>query len=239
MRGASFRPPLSGSFTGNKRKGWGRQQLTATPSQGRGARGAQTPAAPGLQMTACPPPGFTCRHRPPGWPGEAARYPQQPTGHGVFTSSELEPRLATLLGGLWSPGTARPPHSSSSTSLLGGTPLTRAPRESRGSLKWNPWPPAPPGGPRAASSQTRSREQDRRCETEDTQSCPDGTQGTSWDSRDHKPAPLPLSPGEKAEGRDSTPSHAKTAAQAAEGSERTRGRRPTQCKDISHSKRKC
>ena len=41
------------------------------------------------------------------------------------------------------------------------------------------------------------------------------SKGTSWEGLGHKPAPPPFSPGEKAEGRNSTLSHAKTASQAA------------------------
>nr|CAI9712117.1 unnamed protein product [Rangifer tarandus platyrhynchus] len=81
------------------------QGASAWPPE-RQSRPPASPAAETPEMTACPPPGFTCRHQLPGRPGEAAGYPRQPTGHSVFMSSELEPRLANLLGDLWSPGTA-------------------------------------------------------------------------------------------------------------------------------------
>lgn len=64
------------------------------------------------------------------------------------------------------------------------------------------------------------------------------TKGTGWEGLGHKPAAPAFSPGKKAEGGNSTPSHANTASQAAEV-KRNAGRRSTQCKDIAYSKRKC
>ena len=105
-------------------------------------------------MTACPPPGFTCRHQPPGRLG-TLRSPRatvslclqnwslgwQPCWE--TCGARAQPDLHTALP---RPACWEGPHSPG--------PLGRA----VGASSWSPWPPAPPGGPRAASSQTRSRE---------------------------------------------------------------------------------
>lgn len=96
----------------------------AMPSQGRGARGTQTPVPPDLQMTACSPPSFTCRHQLPGRPGEAAGYPCSAHTRSVFISSELEPRL-----GEPAERTVEPQHSLTSAQFLLGPLAGRNPTQ--------------------------------------------------------------------------------------------------------------
>lgn len=214
------------------------------PSQGRGARGTQTPVPADLQMTACSPPSFTCRHQLPGWPGETAGYPCSAHTRSVFIfrtgasagrtcrencGASAQPDLGTIPP---QPTCWEEPHAAGP---LGGAV---------GASSWNPWPPAPPGGPRAASCQTRSREvppggrtaDARRRTPRPVRTALKGDQlGGPW-SQTRSPALLPWREGRGQElntqpRQDSFPSCLQLKENA--------GRRSAQCKDISHSGRKC
>ena len=180
-------------------------------------------------MTACSPPSFTCRHQLPGRPGEAAGYLCSANTRSIFISSELEPRL-----GKPAERTVEPRHSLTSAQFLLNQLAGRDPGQPGPSQE--PWKPRVgtlgpqpllegPGPPAVRCGAGRCLQVGGPQTRDGGQPGLSGrhTKGTGWDGLGHKPAPPPFSPGKKAEGRNSTPSHANTASQAAEELRETQG----------------